>query len=50
MGRYGRRPLTNPYNLGKYSDRTVLRYTTVFRCWFSGDYYRLIAKNSLKLL
>jgi len=45
MGRYGRTPVTNPYNLGEYSDRTVLRYKN------KEDgvqaYYNLIAKNYL---
>lgn len=45
MGRYGRTPLTNPYNLGEYSDRTVLRYKNKEAGVMA--YYRLIAKNYL---
>lgn len=45
MGRYGRTPITNPYNLGEYSDRTVLRYKNKEDGVMG--YYKLIAKNYL---
>ena len=45
MGRYGRTPVNNPFNLGEYSDRTVLRYKN--KEAGVQAYYNLIAKNYL---
>jgi hypothetical protein len=45
MGRFGRSPVTNPFNLGEYSNKTVLRYKTIEEGVQS--YYDLIATNYL---
>jgi hypothetical protein len=46
MGRLGRSPINNPYNVGEYDDRTVIWFDNTF----SGvqAYYYLMCRNYLK--
>jgi hypothetical protein len=45
MGRKGRSPRTNPCNIGEYSDKTVLRYTSTYDGMRA--YYKFICVNYL---
>lgn len=46
MGIYGRSPITNPFNLGEYESRTVMRFKTTYEG--VQEYYYIMCNDYLK--